>query len=129
VADADTAKTSKLTVAKHRSNLDALRSDVTERLARLEVAYDELATTGDDVGAGDDEGGSEGDGAAVERDRIRALIAEEQATLEAIDAAVERSQTRGWQQCVVCDGPIGVERLDALPTADRCVSCKARQSW
>ncbi len=126
---ADTAKTAKLTVAKHRSNLEALRDDVTERLARLEVAYDELATTGDDVGAGDDEGGSEGDGAAVERDRIRSLIAEEQLTLEAITAAEERSQTRGWQQCVVCDGPIGVERLDALPTADRCVTCKARQSW
>ncbi len=129
MAKADTTKTPKLTVAKHRSSLEALRLDVTDRLARLELAYDELATTGDDVGAGDDEGGSEGDGAVVERDRIRALIAEDHATLDAIDAAVERSQTRGWQQCVICDGPIGLERLDALPTADRCVSCKARQSW
>jgi RNA polymerase-binding transcription factor DksA len=119
----------KLTVAKHRANLEALRGATEERLQRLQLGYDELATIGDDVGAGDDEGGSEGDVSAVERDRLRAQIGEEQNMLEAIEAALARGNTRAWQQCRICGESIGTERLDALPTADTCVTCKARQSW
>jgi RNA polymerase-binding transcription factor DksA len=121
--------TAKLTVAKHRSNLEALRADAEARLARLQKGYDELATAGEDVGAGDDEGGSEGDASAVERDRLRAQIGEERNLLEAIEAALARGATRSWQQCRLCGEPIGAERLAALPTADTCVTCKARQSW
>jgi DnaK suppressor protein len=65
----------------------------------------------------------------VERDRIRAQMGEEQNMLGAIDAAVIRAESRGWDKCRICGEPIGSERLDALPTADTCVSCKARQAW
>jgi RNA polymerase-binding transcription factor DksA len=119
----------KLTLAKHRSNLDALRAETEVRLASLQRGYDELAVAGEDVGAGDDEGGSEGDVSAVERDRLRSQIGEEQNVLEAIEAALVRAATRTWQQCQQCGEPIGAERLGALPTTDCCVSCKARQSW
>jgi hypothetical protein len=55
------------------------------------------------VGAGEDEGGSEGDLTRFERDRIRTRIAEEQLFLETIDAALERSPAeRGWKQCTKC---------------------------
>jgi RNA polymerase-binding transcription factor DksA len=119
----------KLTVAKHRKNLEDLRLATLARLQSLQRGYDELAVAGDDVGAGDDEGGSEGDVSAVERDRLRAQIGEEQNVLEAIEAALVRGETRTWQQCRMCGEPIGAERLTALPTTDICVSCKARQSW
>lgn len=119
----------KLTVAKHRKNLEALRVATQARLESLQRGYDELAVAGEDVGAGDDEGGSEGDVSAVERDRLRAQLGEEQNVLEAIEAALARGETRTWQQCRLCGEPIGAERLDALPTTDICVSCKARQSW
>lgn len=119
----------KLTVAKHRKNLEALRVATQARLESLQRGYDELAVAGEDVGAGDDEGGSEGDVSAVERDRLRAQLGEEQNVLDAIEAALARGETRTWQQCRVCGEPIGAERLDALPTTDICVSCKARQSW
>lgn len=118
-----------LTLAKHRKNLDALRTATEQRIEILQRGYDELSEAGDDVGAGDDEGGSEADSSFVERDRLRAQVAEERIVLEAIGAALERAQSRTWQQCRSCGGPIGVERLNALPTADSCVSCKARQSW
>lgn len=123
------ATAAKLTVAKHRNNLEALRTTTQARLASLQRGYDELATTGDDVGAGDDEGGSEADVSVVERDRLRAQIGEERLMLEAIDGAFERAANRNWQQCRLCAEPIGHERLEALPTADTCVSCKARQAW
>jgi RNA polymerase-binding transcription factor DksA len=119
----------KLTVAKHRNNLKALRAETEARLANLERGYDELAVTGDDVGAGDDEGGSEADVSVVERDRLRAQAGEARNVLAAIDAAEERASSRGWELCRLCGEPIGNERLDALPTADTCVSCKARQAW
>jgi RNA polymerase-binding transcription factor DksA len=119
----------KLTVAKHRNNLEALRAATETRLESLQRGYDELSDVGDDVGAGDDEGGSEGDVSVVERDRIRAQMGEEQNMLEAIDAAFERAASRGWDKCRICGEPIGSERLAALPTADTCVSCKARQAW
>lgn len=118
-----------LTLAKHRKNLEALRAATEERIEILQRGYDELSEAGDDVGAGDDEGGSEADSSFVERDRLRAQIAEERNVLEAVSEALLRSETRTWQRCGVCGEPIGAERLDAIPTADSCVSCKARQSW
>ncbi|MEX2293482.1 MAG: TraR/DksA C4-type zinc finger protein [Acidimicrobiales bacterium] len=118
-----------ITLAKHRKNLDALRAATEQRIQILQRGYDELIEAGDDVGAGEDEGGSEADGSFVERDRLRAQIGEERAVLEALDAAVARTQNRTWQQCRECGGSIGAERLDALPTAELCVTCKARQSW
>lgn len=118
-----------LTLAKHRKNLEGLRAATEGRIEILQRGYDELIEAGDDVGAGDDEGGSEADGSFVERDRLRAQVGEERVVLEAIDAALTRGKQRTWQQCRVCGESIGIERLQALPTADSCVSCKARQSW
>src|SRR3546814_12440601 len=70
--DASMPTAAKLTVAKHRANLAALRESTEARLEILRRGYDELITTGEDVGAGDDEGGPEADGSVVERDRLRA---------------------------------------------------------
>lgn len=121
-----------LTVARHRSNLDKLRAETETNIANLRAAYDELdpEEAPSDVGAGEDEGGSEGDLTRFERDRIRARILEEEAFLEVIDAAVERASTRTWKNCSRCGGPIGDPRLEALPATDLCVTCKAdRGSW
>ncbi|MEZ5204253.1 MAG: hypothetical protein R2701_07705 [Acidimicrobiales bacterium] len=100
---------SSLTVAQHRSNLQHLRSETETTIANLQAAYDELdpEETPSDVGAGEDEGGSEGDLTRFERDRIRARIGEEQAFLTVIDAAVDRAKERGWKNCTRCGEPIG----------------------
>ena len=73
---------------------------------------------------------SEGDLTRFERDRIRARIAEEQAFLEVIDAAQERTHSKKWKNCTRCGNPIGDPRLEALPATDLCVTCKAdRGTW
>ncbi|MCB1040858.1 MAG: TraR/DksA C4-type zinc finger protein [Acidimicrobiales bacterium] len=123
---------SSLTVAQHRSNLQHLRSETETTIANLQAAYDELdpEETPSDVGAGEDEGGSEGDLTRFERDRIRARIGEEQAFLTVIDAAVDRAKERGWKNCTRCGEPIGDPRLEALPATELCVTCKAnRGNW
>jgi len=121
---------SRFTVVQHRKQLDELRQETEDRLAQLEADYDALAEVGTDVGSGDDEGGSESDGTFVERDRIRAQIAEERQVLEEIDKALVRAQSDEWKTCTVCGGPIGLPRLEALPTTTVCVTCKAtRTTW
>src|SRR5262245_8078761 len=98
---------SSLTVARHRANLQKLREETEAGITTLQASYNELdpEEAPSDVGAGEDEGGSEGDLTRFERDRIRARIAEEQLFLEVIEKAVERSQDRTWKHCAKCDNP------------------------
>ena len=102
-----------------------------EAEARIEVATEEysvLRDEGGDVGAGEDEGGGESDVTATERDRLRAAISTDTAALEAIDAALARAETDTWDRCVICGNEIGAARLEAIPSTDRCVTCKANSS-
>jgi RNA polymerase-binding transcription factor DksA len=121
-----------LTVAQHRANLEQLRAETEASIKVMQATYEELdpEEAASDVGAGEDEGGSEGDLTRFERDRLRARIAEEQQFLEVIDAAKERAKGRDWKTCVKCGNPIGEPRLEALPATDLCVTCKAdRANW
>lgn len=123
---------STLTVAKHRANLEKLRAETEDGIEAMRASYNELdpEEAASDVGAGEDEGGSEGDLTRFERDRIRARILEEQQFLEVIDAALARTQDRGWKACAKCGEPIGDDRLEALPATELCVTCKAnRGTW
>jgi RNA polymerase-binding transcription factor DksA len=112
-------------VADHRHRLEALRAETQERLRALRIDDATLDEIGTDVGAGDDEGGSEADTSLVERDRVRALISEDEEQLVAIEQALARSRARGWDLCTECGGPIGEARLEAIPTTSVCVTCKA----
>lgn len=121
-----------LTVAQHRANLDRVAQETEASIKVMQTTYDELdpEEAASDVGAGEDEGGSEGDLTRFERDRLRARIAEERLFLEVIEAAHERATTRNWKDCTKCGNPIGDPRLDALPATDLCVTCKAdRANW
>ncbi|MFN8018297.1 MAG: TraR/DksA C4-type zinc finger protein [Acidimicrobiales bacterium] len=123
---------SSLTVARHRTNLQKLREETEATIANLQASYDELdpEEAAHDVGAGEDEGGSEGDLTRFERDRLRARIGEEQQFLLLIDQAIERAATRTWKNCARCGNPIGDDRLEALPATELCVTCKAnRGTW
>jgi DnaK suppressor protein len=51
------------------------------------------------------------------RDRERKLI-------KKIDEALERLNTGDYGYCEVCGVEIGVERLEARPTAELCIDCK-----
>lgn len=121
-----------LTVKKHRANLDQLQADTEAAIAVMRKTYDELdpEEVASDVGAGEDEGGSEGDLTRFERDRLRARIAEEESFLVVIEKARARAEGRNWKSCARCGQPIGDDRLDALPATDLCVTCKAdRATW
>lgn len=121
-----------LTVAQHRAHLDQIAEETATSIKVMQTTYDELdpEEAASDVGAGEDEGGSEGDLTRFERDRLRARINEEKLFLEVIGQARERAKTRTWKDCTRCGNPIGDDRLEALPATDLCVTCKAdRANW
>ncbi len=63
--------------------------------------------------------------ASIELDRARDQHAHAVARLAEIDAAAARLRSGQYGRCERCGGSIGRERLEALPTAARCVKCQA----
>ena len=62
-----------------------------------------------------------------EQELTLSLLENEDQTLEAIKAAVERIDQGTFGQCERCRKPISKERLNALPFTSLCVDC-ARQA-
>lgn len=58
-----------------------------------------------------------------ERTRDMGLIEEAAMDVEEVEAALERIDRGEYGQCVACGRPIGMARLEALPTATRCADC------
>jgi len=50
-----------------------------------------------------------------------------QLEIDEIDAALERIGTGHYGLCLACGGPIGLQRLRAIPEARYCVSCSGRR--
>jgi RNA polymerase-binding transcription factor DksA len=77
----------------------------------------------------DDEHDVEGSSIGFERARVTALLAHAETKLAELDEAEARLTAGVYGRCEVCGQPIGDERLAALPTTRRCVTCaSARQS-
>lgn len=64
--------------------------------------------------------------ASVELDRARDQHTHALARLAEINAAFARLDAGVYGICVSCRQPIGRERLEAMPTAARCITCEAR---
>jgi hypothetical protein len=47
--------------------------------------------------------------------------------IEDIDAALQRIREGRYGLCLACSGPIGLQRLRAIPEARFCLSCSGRR--
>jgi DnaK suppressor protein len=74
----------------------------------------------------DDEHDPEGATIAYERAQAIALLRLARADLARLDHAAQEVATTSTVTCVVCGSEIGVERIEALPTADCCIRCARR---
>ncbi len=63
----------------------------------------------------------------VEQDVVLGLLGSATATLDQIDASLERIEDGTYERCVQCGARIPAARLEALPYATCCVQCAARQ--
>jgi RNA polymerase-binding transcription factor DksA len=107
------------------ARLAAERERVAQRLARLRGDFSGIVAASRDSNL-DDEHDPEGATIAFERSQVDALVRQATAHLAEIDAALDRLAEGGYGVCVTCGRPIPEERLEARPSADRCVDCASR---
>ena len=112
--------------SSERAALEALiateREKVAAQVDALQRDFDAIVD-GADLGTPDDEHDPEGATLAFERSQISALLSRARTRLADLDWA-EAELTRGtYGMCLSCGNPIALERLEALPTAQHCVTC------
>lgn len=105
--------------------IEAIRERLEGEKASLER---QLAEHGVDASGGVEVGLDEGfaDSAQVttERSELLSLVEQLRETLEGVDAALARMDEGTYGKCASCGRDIPAERLEAVPTASLCVSCK-----
>jgi RNA polymerase-binding transcription factor DksA len=97
------------------------RRQVTSQIASLERSFDDIVDSSEL--ANDDEHDPDGSTIAFERAKVIALLADARTRLADLDGAADRLAAGTYETCERCGGPIGAERLHALPTTRLCVRC------
>ena len=111
---------------KHRRRLRQERKELTDMLEALQGQLRSLVDEGREVAESDfSEEGGDPDVGVVERDRVRARIADTEERLRQLDQADQRIEAGTYGTCRVCGAEIPEERLEALPATTLCVACKA----
>jgi DnaK suppressor protein len=108
--------------------VQALEAERVTYLRQAESLQAEADSLTEDREPGDvqfDEESGEGDTLAVERERDLALSAQARAAIEMIDVAVTKIADGTYGLCDTCGKQIPEERLEALPHAALCVTCKS----
>ncbi|WP_408899386.1 TraR/DksA family transcriptional regulator [Nocardioides sp. R1-1] len=108
-----------------RALLEAERAEAGRRLSGLTGSFDEVVAASRDTNA-DDEHDPEGATIAFERSQLATLVAQVRRHLAEVDAALARLDAGTYGVCERCGEPIASARLEARPSARRCVACAAR---
>lgn len=105
-----------------RLRLEGVRAAALARLARLDADTAGLRTDrATDVA--DDEHDPEGATLSGEWSRLTGLRQEAEREVADVDDALARMDAGAYGVCADCGRGIPIDRLRALPTARRCVSC------
>lgn len=105
-----------------RERLTALRAATAARLAALDRSFADVVAAAEGANT-DDEHDPEGTTIGYERAQVVALTERARHTLGEVDAALDRLERGTYGICERCGNPVGPGRLEARPTATRCVSC------
>jgi DnaK suppressor protein len=108
-----------------RELLGAERNNYTRQAEELMAQAAALALEHEPGDVQFDEEGGEGGTANVDRELDLHLSAQAQAAIEEIDAAMEKIEAGTYGFCESCANPIPEARLEALPHARLCVTCKS----
>lgn len=102
------------------AQLDAYRA----RIEQLEHTLAELAAEPASMDSPDEEDAGDADGSNVERDRLVALLATARRRLDEVKAALACLDAGTYGVCQRCGERIPDARLEAVPEATHCVTCK-----
>jgi RNA polymerase-binding transcription factor DksA len=97
--------------AEPAAQLLTQRDHAREQLDRLQAEYESAL---EDAGV-----------LQEDRDNVRVLLETARLAYEGTEAAVAHLLAGTYGTCVMCEGPIGTERLEALPGVTTCVTCQA----
>ena len=103
-------------VLRERRALDAVEAST------LAASMGDVLSARADAQA-DDEHDPEGPTLSFEWSRLDAVQREAAADLRAVDAALSRLTDGTFGVCARCGRPIGIDRLNARPTAELCIDC------
>ena len=112
-------------LAAQRLELLARRRSYVADVERMTATALELTDEGGSQDMADEDGFGEGDTLNVERDRLLVVASEAQVRIAEVDAALARVDARTYGNCEHCRKPIPEARLEAVPEATLCVSCKS----
>ena len=107
-----------------RALLVEKRRETVARLRGLDESWADIVESARDANI-DDEHDPEGSTVAVARAQVSSLADEGRGRLAAIDAALARVDMGTFGVCERCGATIPDARLEARPTATRCVTCAA----
>jgi len=124
-APASGDETRDLFLEHQRGLLTAERNNYTRQAEELRAQAEALALEHEPGDVQFDEEGGEGGTANVDRELDLHLSAQAQAAIEEIDAALAKIAEGTYGFCESCGNPVPKARLEALPHARLCVSCKS----
>ena len=101
------------------------RAVTEQRLAALREDFAGVVDASRDTNA-DDEHDPEGQTIAYERAQTDALVRDAEQHLREVGAALVRVEAGTYGVCECCAGAVGDARLEARPTARRCIACAKR---
>jgi len=101
------------------------------REARAQVVHGLSAEVGNhmrrqEAGAVPAEGFGTGETASAQLEQAREQLSQAQTRLDQVDSALRRLNAGTYGVCDVCGHFIGRDRLEAIPTATRCINCQSR---
>jgi DnaK suppressor protein len=110
---------------------DRLRERLETERGEVRRQLDDLGARRDAEGIEDpelDEGFADAGQAAAERANLLTLVRSLRDTLHDVELALDRMDAGTYGRCERCGQPIGDERLEALPAARLCMTCKRQRS-
>ncbi len=105
--------------------LERTRAELSDRIDRLDETL-ALLRADRQVDNADDEHDPDGATLSAEWSRLSGLRSDAERERREVDAAIERRSAGAYGICVDCGVSIPSARLQARPTATRCVVCAAR---
>jgi nitroreductase/RNA polymerase-binding transcription factor DksA len=112
-------------LSRQREVLGELRKTRAHAVGRLAAEVSDLISR-QETGAAASEGFGTGETASAQVEQAREHLSQAQARLDEVDNAILRLDTDRYGLCDMCGTSIGRDRLEAIPTAARCIQCQSR---
>jgi len=112
-------------LAKQQHSLYALRAERLEEADALKAGADQMALDAEPGDTQFDDESGEGSTTAVDRERDLALSAQARAEVVEIDVALDKIDEGRYGVCDRCGKNIPKARLEVIPWAALCVTCKS----